>query len=73
MVLCGEIEFTINSETIVASKGTILTIPENALHHGKNNSEENVLLLCVYAPKGLRESLNRKTFEELVNATPIRL
>lgn len=54
-VLEGEITFSVNGQTIVASAGTFANMPIGSLHSFRNESDRPARLLISVAPAGLEQ------------------
>src|SRR5688572_18710709 len=54
-VLEGEITFTVNGETVVATAGTFANMPVGTLHSFKNESNKPAKMLISVAPAGLEQ------------------
>jgi len=50
-VIEGQAEFYVNDEKYTLSKGELIHYPSSYKHFYKNNSQENLLILCILTPK----------------------
>ncbi len=70
-VLDGQVEWTVNGETHVMSRGDMVFIPANTVHAVKVLGERPYRGLMIYAPGGYEDNLERSTrYSEEQKADP---